>query len=51
MHIYGSVNAGTNFEHKFLPTDGVIANIRKSFANNFTINVKLLKIKISTIIL
>ena len=34
----------TNFPHKLLLTSRQVANLRKTFANNSSVNIKLLKI-------
>ena len=40
----------TDFPHKLLLTDRQVSNIRKVFANNLSINIKLSKTQLSKII-
>ena len=40
----------TNFPHKLLLTSRQVANLRKTFANNSSVNIKLLKIQLSKMI-
>ena len=39
----GNTNDEANFPHKFLLTDRLISKIHKSFENNPSANIKLLK--------
>ena len=39
----------TNFPHQLLLTNRQVANIRKAFANNSSIDIKLSKTELSTI--
>ena len=43
-------NNETNFLHKLLLTDRQVSNIRKSFANNSSADIKLSKIQLSKMI-
>ena len=43
-------NNETNFPHKLLLTDRQVSNIRKSFANNSSADIKLSKIQLSKMI-
>ena len=43
-------NNETNFPHELLLTDRQVSNIRKSFANNSSIDIKLSKMQLSKII-
>ena len=40
----------TNFPHKLLLTTRQVANLRKAFANNLSVNIKLSKTQLSKII-
>ena len=42
-NMIGNSDDETNFPHKLLLTNRHIANLRKSFANNSSINIKLSK--------
>ena len=46
----GNPNDETNFPHELLLTNRQVANLRKSFANNLSTDVKLSKIQLSKII-
>ena len=43
-------NNETNFAHELLLTERKVANIRKSFANNSSIDIKLSKTQLSKMI-
>ena len=43
-------NNETNFPHELLLTDRQVSNIRKSFANNSSIDIKLSKTQLSKVI-
>ena len=43
----GNPNNETNFPHKLLLTNTQVANLRKTFANNSSVNIKLSKIQLS----
>ena len=46
----GNSNDETNFPHKLLPTNRQVANLRKAFANNSSVNIKLSKTQLSKMI-
>ena len=46
----GSSDDETNFAHKLLLTNRQVANLRKDFANNSSIDIKLSKIQLSKMI-
>ena len=46
----GNSNDETNFPHKLLLTDRKIANLRKAWANNSPVNIKLSKTQLSKMI-
>ena len=39
----GNSDDETNFPHKLLLTNRLVANLHKAFANNFSANIKLFK--------
>ena len=43
----GNLNDETNFPHKLLLTNTQVANLRKAFANNSPVNIKLSKTQLS----
>ena len=46
----GNSNDETNFPHKLLSTNRQVANLRKAFANNSSVNIKLSKTQLSKMI-
>ena len=46
----GNSNDETNFLHKLLLTDRKVANLRKAWANNSPVNIKLSKTQLSKMI-
>ena len=46
----GNFDDGKHFPHKLLLTNGQVAHLRKSFANNLSANIKLSKTQLSKII-
>ena len=46
----GNSNDETNFPHKLLLTDRKVANLRKAWANNSPVNIKLSKTQLSKMI-
>ena len=49
-NMIGNSNDETNFPHKLLLTNRKVANLRKTFANNSSIDIKLSKTQLSKII-
>ena len=49
-NMMGNFDNETNFPYKLLLTDIQVANLRKAFANNFSVNIKLSKTQLSKII-
>ena len=46
-NMIGNSNDGTNFPHELLLTNRQVANLRKAFANNSSIDIKLSKSQLS----
>ena len=46
----GNYNGETNFPNKLLLTNRQVANLRRSFANNSSVNIKLSKTQLSKMI-
>ena len=49
-NMIGDSNDKTNFPHELLLTNRQVANIRKAFANNLSIDIKLSKTQLSKMI-
>ena len=49
-NMIGDSNDKANFQHELLLTDRQVSSIRKAFANNSSINIKLSKTQLSKII-
>ena len=49
-NMIGNPNDETKFPHKLLLTNTQVANLRKDFANNSSVNIKLLKSQLSKMI-
>ena len=45
----GNPNDETNFPHKLLLTNTQVANLRKAFANNSPVNIKLSQTQLSKV--
>ena len=50
LNMIGNSDDETNFPHKLLLTNRQVANLRKSFANNLSVNIKLSKTQLSKIV-
>ena len=47
-NMMGNSDDETNFSHELLLTNGQVANLRKAFANNLSVNIKLSKTQLQS---